>query len=90
MLAIFNVRDAETGVMPSVIFIPLAAFFIILGVLFYHILPAMTYEKYQKLAEKTGVLDSFFLSATAIVQQKKIDELQSRIDALEKKPYTDT
>ncbi len=79
-----DVRDAETGVMPSVIFAPLGALFILLGVVLYFALPVkMNYEKYERRFEKYGAMSYYDMAAELMLQREQIRELEEKIAKLE-------
>lgn len=83
-LWIADVRDAETGVMPSVIFAPLGAIFILLGVILYFALPVkMNYEKYERRCEKYGAMSYYDMAAELMLQREQIRELEEKIAKLE-------
>ena len=83
-LWIADVRDAETGVMPSVIFAPMGAFFLILGGILYFALPVkMNYEKYEKRCEKYGAMNYYDMAAELMLQREQIRELEEKVEALE-------
>ena len=83
-LWIADVRDAETGVMPSVIFAPIGAIFILLGVILYFALPVkMNYEKYERRFEKYGAMSYYDMAAELMLQREQIRALEEKIAKLE-------
>ncbi len=83
-LWIADVRDAQTGVMPSVIFAPMGAIFLILGVVLYKVLPVkMNYEKYEKRCEKYGAMNYYDMAAELMLQREQIRELEEKVATLE-------
>lgn len=84
VLWIADVRDAQTGVMPSVIFAPMGAIFLILGGVLYKVLPVkMNYEKYEKRCEKYGAMNYYDMSAELMLQREQIRELEEKVATLE-------
>ena len=84
VLWIADVRDAQTGVMPSVIFAPMGAIFLILGVVLYKVLPVkMNYEKYEKRCEKYGAMNYYDMAAELMLQREQIRELEEKVATLE-------
>lgn len=83
-LWIADVRDAQTGVMPSVIFAPMGAIFLILGGVLYKVLPVkMNYEKYEKRCEKYGAMNYYDMAAELMLQREQIRELEEKVATLE-------
>ena len=83
-LWIADVRDAQTGVMPSVIFAPMGAIFLILGVVLYKVLPVkMNYEKYEKRCEKYGAMNYYDMAAELMLQREQLRELEEKVATLE-------
>lgn len=84
VLWIADVRDAQTGVMPSVIFAPMGAIFLILGGVLYKVLPVkMNYEKYEKRCEKYGAMNYYDMAAELMLQREQIRELEEKVATLE-------
>lgn len=83
-LWIADVRDAQTGVMPSVIFAPMGAIFLILGGVLYKVLPVkMNYEKYEKRCEKYGAMNYYDMAAELMLQREQLRELEEKVATLE-------
>ena len=83
-LWIADVRDAEAGVMPSVIFASMGAFFLLLGGILYFALPVkMNYEKYERRFEKYGTMSYYDMAAELMLQREQIRELEEKIAKLE-------
>lgn len=85
ILFLCGVRD-ETGLMPSVIFAPMGAFWLLLGVILWFALPkTYNYEKYKKRAAKWGSYNYYDMYIELELQKAKTAALEERISELEGK-----
>ena len=82
-----DIRDAENGVLVGIIFAPLGAFFILLGLTLRFAVPrTYNYENYKKRMEKYGYyVSTYDMYITVALQEERIAELEKKVKELEER-----
>jgi tellurite resistance protein TehA-like permease len=84
VLYLLGVKD-EDGFTLSIIFAPMGAFWLLLGIILYFALPKKyNYDRFEKRVKRWGFINYFEISATVEAQKEKIKELEERISSLER------
>lgn len=81
-----NVRDVESDILVGTVFVPIGAFFILLGVIIRLVTPKMyNYENYKKRIAKYGYYSTFDLYITLALSEERIAELENKLRELEER-----
>lgn len=76
----------EDGTNVGFVFAVLGLFFILIGIIIALLMPKKyNYDMYKKRLEKYGSVDIYSLNLTIQMQEKRIEQLEERIKALEEK-----
>lgn len=69
---------------PGLIFLPMGAFYLLLGTILSLTLPrSLSYERYKKRIERSGTIDYYQMYVMLQLQEEKIKELEERTANLE-------
>ena len=87
VLIAYDIRDAENGVLVGIIFAPIGAFFMILGLTLRFAVPkTYNYENYKKRMEKYGYyVSTYDMYITVALQEERIAELEKKVKELEER-----
>lgn len=86
LMFVFSIVD-EDGFNPGIVFLPMGAFFVLLGIVLYLVIPKKgNYERYKKRVNRYGY-DAFNLMASCKILEVKVKRLEEENKSLEKRLY---